>query len=147
MRSAATPENASEPLIFSLTPADSSSKFYVYMHFAEIEELQANQSRAFNISLNGNYLHGPVVPSYLYTTTVYTPSVLSGEKYQFSIHKTENSTLPPILNAIEFYLVQELAQSETYQTDSKFLIHMHFTVSLQFLLSWLVLNFEYVASA
>ncbi|KAK9231892.1 hypothetical protein WN943_022133 [Citrus x changshan-huyou] len=89
----------------------------MYMHFAELEELQANQSRQFNISFNGNHLYGPVVPSYRHTTTAYTTSALTGEKLQFSIHKTENSTLPPILNAIEFYLVQDFSQSETEQAD------------------------------
>lgn len=119
MRSAATPKNKSEPLLIDLVHEDSTSKFYMYMHFAELEELQANQSRQFNISFNGNHLYGPVVPSYRHTTTAYTTSALTGEKLQFSIHKTENSTLPPILNAIEFYLVQDFSQSETEQADGK----------------------------
>lgn len=123
MRSAATPKNESEPLIIDLIPADSTSKFYMYMHFAELEELPANHSRQFNISVNGNHLYGPVVPSYLHTTTTYTTSALTGEKFQFSIHKTENSTLPPILNAIEFYLVQDFSQTETEQADGKLFLN------------------------
>ncbi|KAL5755859.1 hypothetical protein ACOSQ2_020605 [Xanthoceras sorbifolium] len=118
MRSAATPKNASVPMEFSIT-VDPTSKLYVYMHFAELELLLANQSRQFNISLNGQYLRGPVVPNYLSASTIYSTSVLGGDqgKYDFSLYKTEKSTLPPILNAIEFYIVKQLLQSETDQVD------------------------------
>ncbi|GLT68774.1 hypothetical protein SLA2020_409760 [Shorea laevis] len=46
------------------------------------------------------------------------PSALSGAAtYDFSIMKTENSTLPPIVNAIEIYSVKYLLQSESDQGD------------------------------
>ncbi|RVW51965.1 LRR receptor-like serine/threonine-protein kinase IOS1 [Vitis vinifera] len=53
MRTAATPLNAGEHLEFSWEPSDPTTQFYVYMHFAEVEELKVNQSREFNIFLNG----------------------------------------------------------------------------------------------
>uniref|UniRef100_A0A2N9FN08 Protein kinase domain-containing protein n=1 Tax=Fagus sylvatica TaxID=28930 RepID=A0A2N9FN08_FAGSY len=52
MSTAATPINESGPLEFYLPP-EANSKYYVYMHFAELVELKANQSRSFNITLNG----------------------------------------------------------------------------------------------
>ncbi|KAK0595490.1 hypothetical protein LWI29_007183 [Acer saccharum] len=119
MMSAATPNNASQPLNFSIDTKDTASKLYVYLHFAELEVLLPNQSRQFNISINGRFLYGPVVPNYLAATTAYSTSVLSGEqgRYEFSIFKSEKSTLPPILNAVEFYIVKQLLQSETDQID------------------------------
>ena len=46
---------------------------------------------------------------------------LTGGKCVFSILKTGNSTLPPIINAIEIYTVKDLSQSETDQQDGMLL--------------------------
>uniref|UniRef100_A0A2N9G8D7 Protein kinase domain-containing protein n=1 Tax=Fagus sylvatica TaxID=28930 RepID=A0A2N9G8D7_FAGSY len=117
MSTAATPINESGPLEFYLPP-EANSKYYVYMHFAELVKLKANQSRSFNITLNGElWYDGTVVPSYLFTNTLFSPSALTGGNYVFSIFKTENSTLPPIINAIEIYTVKHFPQSETDKQD------------------------------
>jgi hypothetical protein len=51
------------------------------------------------------------------------PLPLTGStRYQLSLSKTENSTLPPIINAIEVYKVQDFSQSETQQDDGKLAI-------------------------
>lgn len=121
MQSASTPKNASKPLDFWLdTHNDTSLSFYVYLHFAEIQQLQANESRQFNISLNGQHWHGPFTPNYLSTTTVFSPSILSGGTYRFSLYKTENSTHPPILNALEVFSVKEFVEPQTDQNDGMF---------------------------
>ncbi|EOY26999.1 Leucine-rich repeat protein kinase family protein, putative [Theobroma cacao] len=117
MRTAATPKNASMPIDILLDADNSTAKFYVYMHFAEVKKLQDNEYRQFNISLNGQLWFGPFTPDYLSTTTIYTPSGLTGRQYQFSIYKADNSSLPPILNALEVYTVKELLQSQTDPMD------------------------------
>ena len=94
------------------------------MHIAEIRVLKANESRVFNISLNGELWGGPYIPKYLHTTTVYSPSALKGGKFEFVLYKIEQSTLPPLINAIEVYKVVELLQSQTDQQDGKLFI-MH----------------------
>ncbi|XP_031268733.1 putative leucine-rich repeat receptor-like protein kinase At2g19210 [Pistacia vera] len=122
LESAGTPKIASDPLQFSLSTPDSTSQLYVYMHFAEIEYLSENQSRRFNISLNGglngNFSSEPISPCYTCATTFHFPSVFIGGHCDILITKTEDSTLPPILNAVEFYLVKDFAQSETDQVDA-----------------------------
>jgi hypothetical protein len=118
MNTAATPADANSSLDFYLAvPPDG---YYVYMHFAEVEGLLGHQYRAFNIYLNGEFWYGPVVPLYLYTSYVYSPSPITAGKNQFSLRKTKNSTLPPIINAIEVYEVKQLPQSETDQGDGMF---------------------------
>ncbi|XP_062155657.1 LRR receptor-like serine/threonine-protein kinase IOS1 isoform X2 [Alnus glutinosa] len=119
MSTAVTPLNGSAPLgAFKWDSDNASTEYYVYMHFAEVVKLEANQSRSFNVTLNGKYWYGPLVPDYLSTTTLYSPSAISGSgNYQFSLVKTEKSTLPPILNAFEIYKVKYFLQSETDQED------------------------------
>ncbi|WJZ94429.1 hypothetical protein VitviT2T_013290 [Vitis vinifera] len=117
MRTAATPLNAGEHLEFSWEPSDPTTQFYVYMHFAEVEELKVNQSREFNIFLNGTLWYGPVTPRYLYTTTIRDLVPESAAKFQFSISQMSNSTHPPIINALEAYRVKRLLQPQTDQKD------------------------------
>ncbi|XP_048234247.1 LRR receptor-like serine/threonine-protein kinase IOS1 isoform X2 [Ricinus communis] len=117
MRTAGIPANDNEPMTVSIDFEDTTFRFLVYMHFAEILKLEANESRQFNISLNGEHWFGPLRPDYLYTTTVFSPTVLSGGQYEFSIYKTENSTLPPLLNAIEIYYILDLSQPQSNQED------------------------------
>lgn len=99
---------------------DPTTQYYIYMHFAEVVKLQPNQSRSFNITINGKPWYGPLVPDYLYTTSVFSTSAMSGGKHVISLFKTESSTLPPIINAFELYSVKDLSQSETAQDDGTY---------------------------
>ena len=120
MRTAGVPANG-EAMNLYIDFQDSNLRFLVYMHFAELVKLEANQSRQFNVSLNGAHWYGPLSPDYLYTTTVFSPTVLNAGKYEFSLHKTGNSTLPPLLNAIEIYYILDLSQPGSNQQDGMFL--------------------------
>ncbi|KAL5581638.1 hypothetical protein UlMin_014081 [Ulmus minor] len=117
METAVTPDNSSNSLELSWQPDNPTSKYYVYMHFAEVEKLQANDTREFNISQNGVYWVGPVDLSYLYTTTVYSRQPVSGDKIEYSIFRTGRSTKPPVLNGLEIYTALETTQSQTDEQD------------------------------
>ncbi|XP_021660430.2 probable LRR receptor-like serine/threonine-protein kinase At1g05700 isoform X2 [Hevea brasiliensis] len=116
MQTAVQPINADEPLKFEFDIGDPNENFYIYMHFAEI--LQMNQSREFNIELNGVLLQEGVVLKYLRSTTLPFQSV-RGAKLSFCLFKLPNSTLPPILNALEIYLVRDFWQQPTDREDVK----------------------------
>ncbi|KAL0545916.1 hypothetical protein IC582_015813 [Cucumis melo] len=117
MSTAITTYNASDPLEFRWAPEDPSARYHIFLHFADLEKLQANQLREFNIYQNGNYFHGPFSPDYLQSTTLFSVAPLSGEKIAFSLSKTNASNLPPILNALEIYLVLDTLQSRTDEQD------------------------------
>lgn len=121
MTTAATPIIANSSLDISVTAGNDTTQCYFYLHFAEVEKLQANQSRVINVSLNGNQWHGPFSPEYLSSTTIYSKNFSTGDQH-VSIYKTESSTLPPILNAFEVYKVIELRQSETGQEEGMFFL-------------------------
>ncbi|KAM6583345.1 hypothetical protein CsatB_010347 [Cannabis sativa] len=114
---AARPRNGSEALELKWNATDLSSEFYVFMYFAELEQLGRNQSRKFNVTWNGNPLFGPFVPRHLYTTVVSNSKALVGKEHRISIHKTKDSTLPPILNAVEIYMVKQKDELPTYSAD------------------------------
>ncbi|XP_022714522.1 LRR receptor-like serine/threonine-protein kinase IOS1 [Durio zibethinus] len=115
MRTASTPANASQPLNFSIYDSDSNAQFYFYMHLAELEELQANQSREFITYLNDELWFTAYSPTYLRADTI--QSIAPEKGGQFSMVKTERSTHPPILNAFEAYEVKELLQPQTVEKE------------------------------
>ncbi|KAI5336918.1 hypothetical protein L3X38_016187 [Prunus dulcis] len=118
LSTAATPKNKNGSLEIRWLPSDNVTEYYVYMHFSEVEKLPGNQSRQMYINRDGELFRSSLVLEYLSTWTIYsTEAQSSGGQYNFSICKFENSTLPPILNAIEFYMVKEFLESETNQAD------------------------------
>lgn len=128
MSTAVTPENVSENfLIFFWEPTDPTSQYYVYMHFCEVEVL-VNQTREFNISQNGKFFIGPVVPDYLYSKTAFSAVPVSGARIEYIIYQTERSTLPPILNAIEIYMVKTSSQLLTDEDDGMLNLLNNFTL-------------------
>lgn len=117
METAVTPKNASNPVEFFMRPCNPTAQYYVYMHLAEIEKLEANQSREFNVYENGELWRGPTILDYLSTNTLYSASPVSGDKIDYSIYKTETSTRLPILNALEVHIVHDLSESQTDEQD------------------------------
>uniref|UniRef100_A0A7N2LMN0 Malectin-like domain-containing protein n=1 Tax=Quercus lobata TaxID=97700 RepID=A0A7N2LMN0_QUELO len=116
---AVTKFNINDPMFITWTPGGGNAVIqYIYMHFAESENLQPNQSRQCNIFLNGNLWEGSFVPRYLSTSTVHSsPDGEIGQQFQIWINQTETSTLPPILNAVEFYTLKQFLQAQTDQED------------------------------
>lgn len=115
MKTAMRPLDVNGSLEFELDTGDPSLEFYVYMHFAELEKLQSNQHREFDVELNGNLWAKSIVPEYLHSKTVVRNEAVRGNWLKFSIYKTLNSTLPPILNAMEIYVVRDFLQAPTDQ--------------------------------
>ncbi|XP_010545646.1 PREDICTED: probable LRR receptor-like serine/threonine-protein kinase At1g51880 [Tarenaya hassleriana] len=117
MRGAAIPANATDTLGFAWSPDDPSLEFYVYFYFAELQELNSNQRRETVILLNGKLFYGPLTLNYLRTTVLYTLSPLKDQSFDFSVVQTQNSTLPPLINAMEVYFANKLPESPTDQND------------------------------
>ncbi|XP_038898673.1 LRR receptor-like serine/threonine-protein kinase IOS1 [Benincasa hispida] len=119
MKTAATAKKGTKYLDFSWDSRNVGDKYFVYMHFAELEKLQSNQFRGFNITHNGDYWDGPIIPEYLSTTTAYDifSSIKPASRHQFSLFPIQNSTLPPIINALEIYVQMEISDLESYNGD------------------------------
>ncbi|PON84298.1 Malectin-like carbohydrate-binding domain containing protein [Trema orientale] len=100
---------------------NTSTRYFFYMHFAELEKLRRNEYREFNISINGNLWYGALVPEYLSTITIFSVHGTKPDsegKITVWFNNTENSTLPPLVNALEVYQLKDTSVQETYQTDA-----------------------------
>lgn len=102
---------------------NSNFKFFFYMHFAELAKIKKNQSRVFNIYINGRLWYGPFSPPYLRESTIYSTTAMKTDsegKMTIWFNKTRNSTLPPLVNAMEIYILKEFLDQETNQTDGNY---------------------------
>ena len=90
------------------------------MHFAELQQLKSSQPREFNITINGDLLYGPFSPEYLSGNTIFSVSPLSGQnQHEVVFSKTTSSTLPPIFNAEEIFVLEPLSGTPTDSKDGK----------------------------
>lgn len=131
MRSASTPVNATRmDLWWSL---DSSmnvgvdTKYFVVLYFAELVAVQ--ELRQFSVSLDNNPLAAVFSPNYL-LATVLSGIVQGSGQHNVSLLATSNSTLQPLISAMEIYLVRPLNESTTDSLDANAMmtIQMKFSV-------------------
>ncbi|KAL1210929.1 putative LRR receptor-like serine/threonine-protein kinase [Cardamine amara subsp. amara] len=119
MATAVTPltENATLNITWTLDPP--TTQFYSYVHLAELQTLRANDTREFNMTLNGKYSYGPYSPKALKTETIFdvTPGQCDDGACILQLVKTPRSTLPPLLNAVEAFTVINFPQLETNEDD------------------------------
>ncbi|PON84296.1 Malectin-like carbohydrate-binding domain containing protein [Trema orientale] len=138
MRTAYTDNNESDMILtWHQHQLNSTSEYFLVIHLSELERLQKSQFREFDIYVNENLWYGPLVPSYLETISIFSTNgtkVDSEGKFQVSFNPTKNSTLAPLINAMEIYILKELSLQETNQTQGTYMY-----VDLRNL--FLVLNF------
>ncbi|KAI3451155.1 hypothetical protein Pfo_007820 [Paulownia fortunei] len=122
-----TSANTNDSIIVPFVPNNPSDQVYIYLHFAE---LVASQSREMTIFLNGFHWYGPFVPPYLGVYSVFSKGANSYPNYEIKVNVTSNSTLPPILNAIEIYTVKQFPHSETDVNDVAAIISVKATYAI-----------------
>ncbi|CAN6462020.1 unnamed protein product [Victoria cruziana] len=94
------------------------SSLFMCIHFAELEDLGRNETRQFDITVNGGNFAGPITPSYLKAMNVCSYGTYGPQDVNdLDLTPTAHSNLSPILNAAEIYAVVQLSSSETDERD------------------------------
>lgn len=87
--------------------------YFVALHMSELRKLNGSEARIFEIYLNNDLWYGKSFsPEYLYSNAVFG-TVTGSTEYTFRMEPTDNSTLPPILNALEIYVMVPTAERAT----------------------------------
>uniref|UniRef100_A0ACD5U193 Uncharacterized protein n=1 Tax=Avena sativa TaxID=4498 RepID=A0ACD5U193_AVESA len=123
MQTAITPVKARSPIEFSWDAQpnvnDPSPGYICILHLSELQLLPSSALRQFYITLNGE-LWDPrgFTPQYLYKNSAYnTDPQHAFSQYNVSLNATANSTLPPILNALEVFSVLPTSGITTAASD------------------------------
>ncbi|PAN18509.1 hypothetical protein PAHAL_3G206900 [Panicum hallii] len=123
MQTAITPLNASKIIEFSWDAVPNhvypTPRYICMFHFAELQSLDANATRQFYITINGQpFYRLPVTPDHLFANVVYNTEPHWGfNQYNVTLNATANSTLPPAINAAEIFSVMSTASVGTYAQD------------------------------
>ena len=119
LATAATPTDANAPLTIEWNSENPDEQYYYFAHFSEIENLQPNELREFNVIWNGQTSYGALIPKRQRSNTIYSKSsqTCKGGKCSFQLIRTNRSKLPPLLNACEVYTVIQFLLSETDESD------------------------------
>ncbi|XLR43014.1 hypothetical protein S83_027674 [Arachis hypogaea] len=131
METAATPKNATDSLDFQWEDDytdnnETQHQYYFYLYFAELRKLGANQTSSFNITLNDSpWARMELVYGITYTRCNLNPW-FGHKNYHISLFRTESSSLPPIINALEIYLVKDFSSQLETQKDDGILLLFNF---------------------
>jgi len=107
---------------FSYQLSNGAVRFYVYMYFAEIEKLEADQTRQFDVFVNGALLQNNATLPFLGHGTLIYISSEPETVLQIWINRTNKATMSPILNGIELYKGKTLDLPQTHQNDGTYYI-------------------------
>ncbi|WOL11089.1 hypothetical protein Cni_G19850 [Canna indica] len=107
MQSAVYPANSTKLELILKPDSGDLNEYFAVMHFSELQSPSQNDSRQFFVSLNGALLNEAqsLTPEFLISQSVYSKNPCTGtsDYYNISLSQTSNSTLPPMLNAIEVF--------------------------------------------
>ncbi|XP_062218218.1 putative leucine-rich repeat receptor-like protein kinase At2g19210 isoform X2 [Phragmites australis] len=122
MQNAAMPANGSR-IDFSWDPSDPSlnisSKYFFVFYFAELQSVPSNALRQFDLIVNTNtWSTQPYTPRFLFADSL-SGTVQGQARYTVSLVATKNATLPPILNAMEMYLMKPTNETATDPGDAR----------------------------
>ncbi|CAH8357036.1 unnamed protein product [Eruca vesicaria subsp. sativa] len=115
-------KNVTNTLTYQWTMEDLEDQALIYLHFAEIQTLQGNDTREFDITWIGkdeNFTVSAYRPPKLQLETLYNASPLKCRLIGCTVElvMTKSSTLPPMLNAMEAYKIIEFPDAETNPED------------------------------
>jgi len=118
-QTAITPSNAGSNIEFSLELPASPLNLIAIMHFTELQNLTAiNASRQFDINVHGAPGYPAYTPSYLISDAIYNEEPTEYSQFSVSLIPLANSTLPPIINAIELFSVISTTNLSTDTQDA-----------------------------
>lgn len=116
MQTAAVTSSTTQPFVMYWSSNNESNRFYVILHFAEIQDTSSNIPRAFNIFANGfQFSKEPYSLNFL-SSGVFATVATNFTHCNISLVATSSSTLPPLLNGFELYKIAPMGVA-TYDAD------------------------------
>ena len=114
-------KNVTEKLSFDWYVDNLEDEALMYLHFAEIQTLRGNDTREFDIVWKGdqNITVSSYHPPNLQLETLYSTSPLKCLYTRCTVElvMTQSSTLPPMINAMEAYIIMPFPDAGTNPED------------------------------
>lgn len=112
LQTAISPANNGSTISFKWTADDPETIYYSVWHFTELEVLDATtQVREFSVCIEDIVCYQKLHPYYLKASLIHYMS-MGRLEYNGVLVRTQNSTLPPLLNAVEVYKLLPLMKKQ-----------------------------------
>lgn len=117
MQNAVTTSKASESIQLTIDSPAKAVPIYMNLYFSEVTQLGTTQKRSFELYADDKPLPNPeiIVPPYGTVTEMWLTNFSASSNTSFSLVATSDSTLPPLINAMEVFYVDALTDG----TNSK----------------------------
>ncbi|GFQ06360.1 senescence-induced receptor-like serine/threonine-protein kinase [Phtheirospermum japonicum] len=91
---------------------------YMNMYFSEVTQLDTTDTRSFQVLVNGAPLFDiPILPPYANCKEMYISNLTASSDTTFALVPTSDSTLPPLINAMEVYSIGDVLTDGTHTKD------------------------------
>ena len=77
------------------------------MYFSEVDVLDSTEERSFVFYINDVIVSDPIIPPYGKAIQRYLKNFSASSNTSFALGATSNSTLPPLINALEVFTITD----------------------------------------
>lgn len=92
---------------------------YLNWYFSEVTQLKPNETRSFKIFKDNKPFSEPILPPYENCTELYVSNITASLNTTFSLVPTNDSTLPPLINAMEVFFIGDELTNGTNNKDGE----------------------------
>ncbi|OVA03567.1 Malectin-like carbohydrate-binding domain [Macleaya cordata] len=118
LRTAITPLKPSEPLSLSSDFSSIQQPLYFNTYFSEVSKLNKTQKRSFQVYVNNiKTVNKTITPPYGGALELRITNVTALKNTSIILKRTSKSTLPPLINAIEVFIVGGKQTEGTNSSD------------------------------
>ncbi|XP_021912554.1 probable LRR receptor-like serine/threonine-protein kinase At1g05700 [Carica papaya] len=89
---------------------------YMNMYFSEVTQLSSLDKRSFKLHINGEASSDELVPPFGVAGEVFLSNFSASSNTTFSLEATPDSTLPPLINALEVFTISDALTDGTHTT-------------------------------
>ncbi|KAH6836567.1 hypothetical protein C2S53_005186 [Perilla frutescens var. hirtella] len=131
LKTAATAATPNSTIDFFMAFPSSDVPTYINWYFSEVTRLKPNQTRSFYIYKDNLPYSPPILPPYQNCTELYASNLTVFANTTFSLVPAKNSTLPPLVNAMEVFRIGDYPLTDgTNDKDVRSLASLQKTFSL-----------------
>ncbi|KAL7584226.1 hypothetical protein Lser_V15G42287 [Lactuca serriola] len=118
--------NTSQMITLGLPTIDYPIRYplYINWYFSEIQEVNSTNIRAFRVLENRLPFSLPIVPPFGNVSVYFISNLTVTPNTNFSINPLGDTTLPPLINAIEVYSISDALTNGTNNNDVEGLVSL-----------------------
>nr|DAD25975.1 TPA_asm: hypothetical protein HUJ06_027443 [Nelumbo nucifera] len=117
LQTAATDANASFSIILGTNLPNAQVPTYINWYFSEVSQLDSTQKRSFRVYIDNTPISTPIIPPLESVTEIFIGNITASSNTSVSLVPTSDSTLPPLINAMEVFQISDPLTDGTNSKD------------------------------